>query len=70
MTAEPKKFKFSFQINAQDCMACAACELECKDGAIYVDDNVNYAINQDNCKRCGKCQRACPSGAVLKINIA
>lgn len=67
MTAEQKKFKFSFKINAADCMACAACELECKDNAIFIDDTVNYAINKDTCKRCGKCHRACPSGAVEKI---
>ncbi|MFZ5652373.1 MAG: 4Fe-4S binding protein [Bacillota bacterium] len=67
MTAEPKKFKFSFQITPEVCMACAACELECRDNGIFIDDTVNYAINQDNCKRCGRCQRACPSSAVLKI---
>lgn len=67
MAAEPKKFKFNFQINAANCMACAACELECKDDAVFVDDTVNYAINQDNCKRCGKCFRACPSGAIERI---
>lgn len=65
--AEPKKFKFSFEINPDLCMACAACELECKDNAIFIDDSVNYAINQENCKRCGRCSRACPSTAVTKI---
>ncbi|MHB8917411.1 MAG: 4Fe-4S binding protein [Desulfocucumaceae bacterium] len=67
MTAEKKQFKFSFKISASDCMACAACELECKDGAIFIDDSVNYAINMDVCTRCGKCNRACPSGAIEKI---
>lgn len=66
MTVDKKKFKFNFFIDAAACMACAACELECKDNAVYIDDNADYAINQDICKRCGRCYRACPSGAILK----
>lgn len=68
--AEKKKFKFDFQINPEACMACAACEYDCRDNAIYVDDNANYAINQDNCSHCSRCFRACPADAVLKIMIA
>lgn len=66
MTIEKKKFKFYFSIDAAACMSCAACELECKDNAVYIDDSANYAINQDTCRRCARCYRACPSGAVLK----
>jgi len=68
--AEKKKKKipkFNFIINPDSCMACAACEVECRDDAVYIDDNVNYAINLDNCKRCGRCFRACPSGAISRI---
>lgn len=65
-----KKFKFSYQINPDACMSCAACELECRDNGIFIDDNVQYAINLDNCNRCGRCFRACPSNAIAKINKA
>ncbi len=67
MTADKKKFKFDYRINAAACMACAACEWECKDNAVFVDDTVNYAINPNNCNRCGKCFRACPCGAIERI---
>lgn len=66
MMAEPKKFKFSFEISPQLCMACAACWLECRDDAI-TDDGMSYGIDEGSCTRCGRCSRACPSAAVLKI---
>lgn len=69
--AEKKKFKFSYALNPELCMACAACELECRDNGIYVDEGVSYAINADNCTRCGRCFRACPAGAIAKVdNVA
>jgi len=69
--AEKKKFKFSFTLDPVLCMACAACELECKDDGIFINDNVAYDINADNCTRCGKCFRACPAGAIAKVtNVA
>ncbi|WP_341473693.1 ATP-binding protein [Desulfofundulus thermobenzoicus] len=66
--AAPKKFKFNYVINPELCMSCAACELECRDGGIYIDDTVHYNINLDNCTRCGRCFRACPSGAISRVN--
>ncbi len=68
--AEKKSIKFSYVLNAVKCMACAACELECKFNGIYIDDTANYAINPVNCTRCGKCFRACPSGAISKVDVA
>ena len=66
--AEGKKYKFSYRINPETCMSCAACELECRDNGIYIDDTVHYAINETNCTRCGRCSRACPAGAIARIN--
>lgn len=68
MLTEKKKFKFNYVLDAALCMACAACEVECKYEGIYIDESTNYAINIDNCKRCGKCFRACPSEAISKVN--
>ncbi|MBF7084550.1 4Fe-4S binding protein [Desulfallas sp. Bu1-1] len=65
---EKKKFKFSFVLDQSLCMACAACELECREGGIYIDDSVNYNINPNNCNRCGRCFRACPTGAISRVN--
>lgn len=67
MTEKKKKFKFSFEINTGACMACAACELACNDGAIFIDDAANYGINKESCTRCGRCFRACWPDAIAKI---
>ena len=68
LTEKKKTFKFNFVLNQEACMSCAACELECRDGGIYIDDNALYAINADNCTRCGRCFRACPAGAITREN--
>ena len=70
--AEPakKKFKFSFEVNPDLCMACAQCETECAFDSVFIDDNVQYAINKDTCTRCGKCFRGCPADAIVKIPIS
>lgn len=72
--APKKKFKFSFEINQEKCMSCAACEWECHrgggSGAIYVDDQARYAIDQEICNRCGRCSRACPADAIIRVTAA
>ncbi|WP_066635926.1 4Fe-4S binding protein [Desulfolucanica intricata] len=67
MAEEKKQYKFDYVINPDECMSCAACEVECADNSVFVDDTVHYAINLDSCKRCGKCFRACPVGAIARV---
>lgn len=64
---QKKKYKFYYGISPDKCMSCAACEIECKFNAVYINDDVYYAIDVSNCTRCGKCFRACPVGAVERI---
>ncbi|MCF8010017.1 MAG: 4Fe-4S binding protein [Clostridiales bacterium] len=68
MAQEKKKKtpKFNFVIDPDNCMSCAACEVECRFGAVYIDENVNYAISLEKCNRCGRCYRACPVDAISK----
>lgn len=66
--APPKKnFKWSYLIEASKCKNCATCWLECRDDAIYVEDNANYAIDQDKCQRCARCYNACPVEAIQRV---
>lgn len=60
-------YKWTYRIDPEKCMTCATCELECRDGGIYVYDNLVFAINEENCTRCARCYNACPVGAVLRI---
>lgn len=62
-----KVYKWSYRVDMEKCMACAACELECRDGSIHVYDNLAYAVNDELCTRCARCYNACPVGAISRI---
>jgi ferredoxin len=46
-------------INADECIACGACEPECPEGAISEADGV-YVIDASICKDCADCVAVCP----------
>ena len=47
------------KINAEECIACGACEAECPEGAISEKDGV-YWIDPEICQDCGDCVAVCP----------
>ena len=49
-------------VNADECVACGACEDACPQGAITVDDFA--VIDASKCVECGACVDECPSGAI------
>ena len=52
----------AYTINADDCIACGACEPECADNAISEVDGM-YVIDAAKCQDCGSCADVCPVGA-------
>lgn len=52
----------AYTINADECIACGACEAECPEGAISEMDGV-YVIDAAKCQDCGSCVDVCPVGA-------
>lgn len=55
----------AYVINADECIACGACETECPEEAIAEHDGV-YVIDAAKCSECGTCADVCPSGAPQK----
>jgi len=47
------------KIDADECIACGACEAECPEGAISEKDGV-YWIDPEICQDCGDCVAVCP----------
>ena len=57
--------------DAEKCIQCSACWMQCPDVAIKLDDEGKVAgIDYDYCKGCGLCAKVCPPKAnaiVMKL---
>ena len=56
----------AYQIDANECIACGACEPECAEGAISEQGGV-YVIDAAKCQDCGNCADVCSVGAPKKM---
>lgn len=51
-------------ISKDECIQCGACESECPEGAISMQDDGYYIIDAAICTDCASCVDVCPSGAI------
>ena len=54
----------TFQIDKKKCIVCGTCELECRVGATYLDDDIKFTVNREKCVGCSKCAGICPVDAI------
>ena len=50
----------------EDCIACAACEPECEEGAIAEGEDI-FIIDGSRCNSCGNCAEICPVDACVPV---
>jgi len=56
----------AYIIDADECIACGACEADCPENAISGADGY-YVIDPALCKDCGNCADVCPTGAAHEV---
>ena len=50
----------------EDCIACAACEPECEEGAI-TEEGETFVVDETRCNDCGNCAEVCPVDACVQV---
>ena len=55
------------RIEKKRCIVCGTCELECRLGAIFLDEDIKFAVNGEKCVDCGLCANICPVDAIVKV---
>ncbi|MHA1664760.1 MAG: NADH-ubiquinone oxidoreductase-F iron-sulfur binding region domain-containing protein [Candidatus Njordarchaeales archaeon] len=56
----------TYVINADKCVSCGLCAMNCPAGAISKVEGGKYKIDQSKCIKCGTCFVVCPKNAVEK----
>ena len=54
----------AYVVYASACLACGACEGECRVGAISDSGDGTRAIDAGMCISCGSCAGVCPASAI------
>lgn len=52
------------KVNKKRCVACGACMVECKKGAISIHKGCYADVNEQKCVGCGICAKTCPAGCI------
>lgn len=63
-----KQFKFDYVIDEKQCWDCATCVVECRDDAVFVNEEQRYQIDGEKCIRCARCFKGCPVNAIEKVS--
>lgn len=54
-----------YYIDQALCISCGTCDMECRFGAILIDDQGKFSVDAEKCRGCGLCAASCPVDAAL-----
>ncbi len=54
-----------YTIDQSLCVSCGTCDMECRFGAILIDDQGKFSVDAEKCRGCGLCAASCPVDAAL-----
>lgn len=68
----PERFRGSVRINADNCVGCSLCVLDCPANALELekDSKTQFRLKhfRDRCTYCGQCEQSCRFDAIYMHN--